>query len=158
MSRRSLRQALGTATAALALCVAPAAASPGQESIFMDDPLLVYGTDERVDATLARLKAMGADRVRITMLWRNIAPQPLAGKRPEFDASDPDAYPAGAWDPYDRVMRLAAKHDIGVLMNPTGPGPTWATAPAPRPSLQPTYGPSPTEYREFVTAAGRRYS
>ncbi len=145
---------------ALALLVhaGPAPASPGQESIFIDDPQLVHGPESEVDATLARLKSMGVDRVRITLLWSNVAPEPKSRTRPDFDATDPDAYPAGAWEPFDRVVRLAAKHDLGVLMNPTGPGPAWAHAPAPRAALAGTYAPSPAEFGEFVTAAGRRYS
>ena len=95
---------------ALALCTPPALASPGQEAIFMDDPLLVFGSEERVDGTLARLKSMGADRVRITMLWRNVAPGRGSRTRPDFDATNPDAYPAGAWEPFDRVVRLSLIH------------------------------------------------
>src|SRR3712207_857088 len=100
-----LRPAGGLLIAAIAAaCLAlPAAAraSPSQESILMDDSELVFGNDERVEATFSTLSSLGVDRVRVSVLWRLIAPAPNSRTRPAFGAggpSDPAAYPAVTWD------------------------------------------------------------
>ena len=95
---------------ALAAFVAPAAApaSPLQESTFQDDDLLVHGTATEQARTLDTLRALGADRVRVTLQWRLVAPAPAEARKPDgFDAANPAAYPPGAWDRYDRLVRLA---------------------------------------------------
>lgn len=45
------------------------------------------------------MRDIGVDWVRITAGWSVIAPAPLATRRPDFDATDPNAYPTGAWLP-----------------------------------------------------------
>src|SRR3954466_8667701 len=63
------------ALAAFALVNAlPAAAhaSPTQASIMQDDDELVYRDDATRDRALQRMKALGVDVVRATVLWRNV--------------------------------------------------------------------------------------
>ena len=52
---------------------APAGASPTQESMFQDDNLIVYGSPQVVTQTLARLKALGVDRIRVSVFWKLVA-------------------------------------------------------------------------------------
>ena len=149
--------ALGAAvTLALAL-TGSAAASPRQDSLFMDDPALVHGTPERVEQTLAQLRGLGVDRVRVSLLWHLVAPSPESKERPAFDARDPLAYPPGAWARYDRVLRAAARHGLRVMLTLTGPAPLWATGSPRRTTIEETYTPDPRLFRDFAEAAGRRY-
>jgi hypothetical protein len=105
-----------------------------------------------------RIKALGADRLRITVLWSAIAPQPGSKQRPAgFDAADPGAYPSGAWDNYDTVVQLAAERGLGVNFNITVPAPLWATGSSPRADIEDRYAPSPAEFGDFVRAVGRRF-
>src|SRR5947209_8296107 len=85
------------------------------ESIFQDDDHLIYSSTATVARTLDTLRALGVDRVRLTILWQAIAPDPTAATPPAgFVANDPAAYAAAAWAPYDRVVELARARGIGV--------------------------------------------
>jgi hypothetical protein len=154
---RTLRSLIVTALVLAALPSA-ALASSTQESMFQDDPMLVYGTDEQVNRTLDTLAAFGVDRIRVSLFWSIVAPANDQVQKPSFDATDPGAYPPDLWARYDRIVRSAAAHGIGVNMNITSPVPRWAAAQSPRADLQETYGPSAEEFGKFVRAVGTRYS
>jgi hypothetical protein len=142
----------------LALGAAPAHAGPSQEATFQDDDLLVYASDARVTRTLSELRRLGVDRLRITMVWRNVAPANDQDAKPAgFDATNPDAYPRGAWDRWDRVVREARRRGMDVNFNLTTPAPDWATGSPARADIDPTYEPDAGEFGAFVRAAGRRY-
>jgi hypothetical protein len=125
------------------------------ESIFQDDQLLVDSPAPTVASTLDTLRSLGVDRVRITVLWASIAP-PTQPKG--FNATDPAAYPAAAWAPYDRVVALARARGIDVDFNVTAPGPLWAMGHAPNAKYATHYNPSPAAFEHFVAAVGKRFS
>lgn len=136
----------------------PAHASTTQESTFQDDNRLVYDTPENVAATLDELKALGVDRLRLSVFWKIVAPEPMSRQKPDFDASDPGAYPPGSWDRYDTLVRFAAARGIGVNFNLTDPAPLWATGTPEREDIAETFEPSAREFDLFVRAVGTRYS
>ena len=147
--------------AAAALATLAAAASPAsaaRESTVQDDHRLLDGTTAQRRSTLDEMGKLGADRVRLTVLWRRLAPSPDSRTRPSFDASDPAAYPSDAFAPYDAVVRDAAARGLGVNLDVSGPAPLWATRRPPRSDIAATYEPSAEEFGRFVTALGRRYS
>jgi hypothetical protein len=130
------------------------------ESIFQDDQYLLYSPDAVVARTLDVLRSLGVDRLRLTILWAALAPDPLSRRRPGgFAGGDPAAYPAPSWVPYDRVVKLARARGIGVDFNLTAPGPLWAMgSPAPNAKAANHYLPSASAFGQFVAAVGRRYS
>ena len=130
------------------------------ESIFQDDRLLLYSPPATVARTVGVLRGIGADRLRLTVQWSNIAPAPLSAARPSgFDAANPAAYPARAWDRYDLIVRLAHAAGLGIDFNVTAPGPRWAMGgPAPNAKAATHYYPSAAEFGQFVQALGQRYS
>jgi hypothetical protein len=136
---------------ALLACASTAHAAPTQEATFQDDDLLVYGTPEKVAATLDELKRLGVDRVRISVFWAVVARE----ARPA-DPADHEQYPPGAWDRYDTVLRLAHERGIGVNFNVTMPAPPWATGNPERADLKDTHEPNPAELGLFVRALGTR--
>ncbi|HWH44500.1 MAG TPA: hypothetical protein VNT32_07200 [Thermoleophilaceae bacterium] len=145
----------------LAASATPATGSAGMQSIVMDDAEIVYASPERLDATMAELKAIGVDRVRVSVYWRLIAPQPERKERPSFGPAGPASpagYPADHWDRYDRIVVSARKHGIGLLFSLTGPSPLWATGSPERRDIEETYEPNPDDFRSFAEAVGRRYS
>ena len=148
--------------AALLLAALPTAASASrtQESTFQDDIQLVYGTPEVVDSTLDQLRALGVDRIRVSVFWKLVAPANESAQKPNFDPTDPAAYPAANWERYDRLITSAKQRGILVNLNITSPLPRWAagTAPAERQDLQETWAPSTAEFGQFVKAVGTRYS
>jgi hypothetical protein len=138
----------------------PAAPRGALESMLQDDRELIYSRGPTVARTLDELRSLGVDRVRLTILWAAIAPQPQSTARPAgFDAADPAAYPASAWAPYDRVLRLARARGIGVDFDLTAPGPRWAMGSgAPLATEANHFNPSAAAFGEFARAVGTRYS
>ena len=155
-----MRRALlaGAVLAALAVPAAPAAAADGQRSVIQDDPLLLHqGADVR-NRTLDDIKALGADTIRLMVLWRSVAPRPGSKRRPRFDATDPGAYKPGAWDPYDDVMRGAAARGLEILLTPSSPVPVWASRCRGRKKDdRRACKPDSKQFGKFVQALGRRY-
>lgn len=146
--------------AALVVGSGSAAASVRQESTFQDDNLLVYAEPAAVGRTLDQLAGLGVDRLRVSVFWAVVAPAPQSQEKPAgFDGADPAAYPAGSWDRYDTLLRLAAARGLRVNFNVTSPAPAWATESlAGRPDLDKNYAPDPQEFGAFVRAVGTRYS
>ena len=155
MTRRACSLAV---LAALALPAA-AVASSTQESTFSDDELLVRGGPATQARTLDTMKALGADRVRVSLIWRLVAPAAADAQKPAgFEGANPAAYPAGAWDRYDRLVQLAAQRGLGIAFDVTAPAPNWATGTPPeQPQIDPTFDPSAAEFGAFVRAAALRY-
>jgi hypothetical protein len=156
---RTLRTIL-VAAFVLAAIPSTALASKTQESMFQDDIMLVYGTDAQVESTLSTLAAFGVDRLRISVFWKIVAPANDQKIKPNFEATDPAAYPQNLWAPYDRIVRRAQAHGIAVNLNITSPVPRWAATdtPSDRADLQDTFGPNTEEFGKFVRAVGTRYS
>jgi hypothetical protein len=128
--------------------------------MFQDDQLLIDSSTATVTRTLSELQALGVDRLRLTILWSAIAPDPDQPIPPAgFDAARPAAYPARAWAPYDRIVTLARARGIGVDFDLTAPGPRWAMRPAAPLAAQANhFEPSAADFGQFVLAVGRRYS
>ena len=148
--------------AALVLAALPSAASASvtQESMFQDDPLLVYGTPEQVEDTLNQLQAFGVDRIRLSIFWKILAPANDAKQKPNFDATDPAGYQKPVWERYDALIRSALSRGILVNLNITSPIPRWAAGdpPASRQDLAQNWAPNAEEFGKFVQAVGKRYS
>ena len=137
---------------ALAAAVAPARASTTQQSIFMDDNLLLYRGDDVADRTMAELKQLGVDRIRVTLPWRLIAPAPDSATKPGTIVYDPSRF-----DNHDHLLRVARQLGIEVLLNVSGPAPLWATKKVHGRAVNNTYSPSPALFAKFVELVGRRY-
>src|SRR3954464_7548957 len=158
-SRRPLA-ALLAATALSVLGAAPALASSAQQSFIEDEhQMLQLGPDARARA-LDDAQALGADGIRVVVLWRSIAPSPDAAKRPKgFDAKRPAAYPAANWDALDDLVRGAQARGLQVLLSPSGPIPVWASGCRSRAGVNKrTCKPRASAYGAFVRALGTRYS
>src|SRR4051794_24975727 len=124
------RRLIPTALVALlaALAAAPAHASSSQLSVMMDDDNLIYRGDQVRDQTLTRMRDLGVDEVRVTVLWSVVAHNAQKGKarRRRFHrlgAASPKAYPMLNWDRYDRLARACATLRVGCYFDVTGPGP-----------------------------------
>ena len=153
---------LPLACAAVGACLIaqPAApAAPYMVSIMQDDNQLAYGTQRQRALALNRMKGMGVEAVRVTLLWKAVSPAHESRRRPRgFNASDPGEYPTHLWDNYDDLVVQAQRRGIAVNFNPTGAGPRWAHATTRDKAYQRSFRPSPKEFRQFVRAVGRRYS
>jgi hypothetical protein len=128
-----------------------APASPRQTVTF-EAPRELLSASTR-EATLSQINGFGVTHIRQLVYWRDYAPDPDSKTRPNFDASDPNAYPADKWDNLDGLIAAAKAHGIEVTLTLTGPVPRWAT----RDKKDNLSYPDPKEYGAFATAMGRRY-
>lgn len=151
--------------AVLVLLPARALASDHQLSIMMDDNELVYRTDQVRDQALTRMKQMGVDEVRVTLLWSVVADGARSTRARDrrfrrLGADNPKAYPVRNWDRYDRLARACRTLGIQLYFDITGPGPAWGMTRPPRGQSRSaaTWMPKPAEFAKFVKAVGRRFS
>jgi hypothetical protein len=145
----------------LATLVVPsgAGASRDQAQIIEEDPPLLAGPT----ATLAQFRALGANTVRVMLHWDFVAPDPSARTAPAgWHGSDPNAYPASGWAPYDAIVRQARADDLRVDFTVAGGAPRWAQGAGIPPQgladVSFAWKPSAKAYGEFVEAAGERYN
>jgi hypothetical protein len=152
--------AAGFAFAALHLAgtPAPALATSSQIAIIEDDGHML--SDPM--GTLERFRGIGAQMVRVFLPWSAIAPDWASTTMPDgFDGSDPAAYPDGAWDRWDAIVRDAKQVGIAIDLVVAGGAPKWADRPgipsdaADNPNR--AWYPSPSLYGDFVRAAATRY-
>jgi hypothetical protein len=155
----------GAVAAACALaCALPmvAHASPTEQSMLIDDNELIYAPPSTVANTLQRAAALGIEQVKVSMVWSLVAPDATSTQKPNFNAADPAAYPFGAWDRYDTVVRLAARYGISVYFQFTAPAPLWAVPQQVEHQQYRWYPytqrPNPAEFGQFVQAVAARYS
>jgi hypothetical protein len=167
------------ATLLIALCwPTTAPASTTQESIMMDDDLLLYRGDHARARAITHMRQFGVDSIRVTVLWNYIAQgakmtnaeirqlkSPAARKRArkqrkQFKPENPRTYPRRNWDPWDNLLKEAAKLKMRVHFTVTGPGPTFTHRKAPRSQRanKYSYKPVASRFRAFVKAVGKRYS
>jgi len=139
----------------VALAAAPAAAhaSAQQETLLMDDNRLLHRGPRVADATLVELRALGVDRVRVSVHWRNLA----SARRAPADPASPAGYDPGVFDAYDHLVRRARSVGLDVLFNVTGGAPRWATGREGGRFVDPTFAPDPAAFHHFARMVGRRY-
>ena len=145
-----MRLALITLLVLLAIPAA-AQASPRQVMSF-EAPRELLDAGRR-HATLDEIKSFGVTQVRQLVPWNSFAPRENSKTKPRFDATNPDAYPAGTWGRLDNLFQDAELRGIKVLLTITGPVPTWATK-GKRGHLR---EPNAKMFGDFATAVGRRY-
>src|SRR3954468_15882125 len=139
----------------LALCALAAAALPSaaqashSQTMTFEAPVDLADNGTR-DAAFSEISSFGVKSTRIVLLWQNVAPSATSRVRPDFDATNPNAYD---WSLYDSQVLGAAARGWQILLTVSGPVPTWATNGA-RDNLT---RPSPTMFQQFMTAVARHY-
>jgi hypothetical protein len=135
---------------------ASAEASANQFAMFGETPLLLSDPS----GTMATLRSLGVNVVRVSLRWQALAPRALSRSRPRgFDASDPAAYPAAKLNRYDELVRRAQADGIAIEFVLTGGAPRWATGRgAPRGGPYLNWKPSAREFGLFAQAMATRYS
>ncbi|HUE25600.1 MAG TPA: hypothetical protein VMP89_02415 [Solirubrobacteraceae bacterium] len=143
----------------LALTAAPALASHSQTAIIQDDGAVFSNPG----ATLQEMRHIGAQMVRLTVRWSAIAPAATSRRRPNFNATDPNAYPSGNWAPFDTIVRDAHADGLKLLFTVTAAAPYWGQGANPgryraHYSVEQAFEPSASAFGQFVRAVGTRYS
>jgi len=155
----------GVLTLVVAACGGGSSSQPAQAS--RSQPLeTIFEAQYQLFAapgpTLDLLKQLGVDDVKIFMQWGSMTPSPASHTRPaHFNATDPAAYPAANWAPYDAIVQAAATRGIGVDLALEAPAPLWAVGPGLPPGTSAgfvgSWEPSAKEFGMFVKAVGKRY-
>lgn len=122
-------------------------------SVMQDDNMLIYSNADNRTVALNRMKAMGVDAVRVSVLWSAVAPR----KKPR-NGADPKAYRAANWDKYDDLVREAQAYGIQVYFDVTYPGPRWTQYKANDPANQKTWRPNTVQFGRFVAAVAKRFT
>src|SRR3954449_2286635 len=151
-----MRRYLVASSLALALTAgmaAQACAADFEMSVMQDDNYLIYSNQSNRIVALNRMKAMGVDAIRVSVLWDAVAPR----KRLKHGA-DPKAYRAANWDKYDDLVRLTQAYGISVYFDVTFPGPRWTQYKANDPANQRSWKPKTREFGRFVQAVAKRFT
>jgi hypothetical protein len=157
-ARRRVGMLLGALVLAAGLLPSSAGASTPPETVIQDDAVLLHSDDAGVKAAMDQIKSLGIDRIRVTAGWSVIAPRPDSPTRPDFDPTDPAAYPAGNWANLDRAVRDANAAGLKVMIDIAFWAPRWATHDDPSATDRLRTDIDPQQYAQFAQAVAKRYS
>jgi hypothetical protein len=138
-----------------------ARADSSELSVMMDDQPLLYTNNSAALAALERMKALGVKVVRVSVVWALVVPHPSSTTyTPNFNMTDSDQYPYGAWARYDYLDEAAHSLGMTLYFDLTGPAPAWAVAHDPTPNVGHSwsYKPNISEFQQFAEAVGQRYN
>ncbi|HEX3978060.1 MAG TPA: hypothetical protein VHW96_17450 [Solirubrobacteraceae bacterium] len=157
--RRWSRLGLGAIAAFSAVASLPATASASHTQL----AIIQDGSDlSNPAAAFQEFRQLGANATRVVVPWFQIAPSANSTKKPNFNATDPNAYPANNWTTFDAIDRAAAADGITVDFTLSGGAPKWGEAKAPAsPGANPLFlawKPNAAAYGQWVKAMGTRYS
>jgi hypothetical protein len=138
--------------------LAKALPADSPETVVQDDATFLHTPPEKIAEALARTKALGIQRIRVTAGWSVIAPEPDAAVKPEFDDTDPAAYPVGNWMNLDRIVRMANDAGVKVMIDIAFWAPRWATKSPASETIRLRTDIDPVLYSRFAEAVARRYS
>lgn len=117
------------------------------------DPLTFAGSDRAI--ALARTRSAGATFVRLSLDWREVAPNPGGTKAPPgFRPTDP-ADEAYNWAPFDSQVRLAVDRGLEPIVSIQG-APVWGKRADPQ--ARGLTRADPAKFTAFALATARRYS
>lgn len=134
---------------AAAAVAAPVASASHNETVYFEAPRDLLVAKTRPHA-LQQLQSLGVHALRIVLYWHAVAPAANSARRPNFDATDPNTYD---WGQYDPLVGAAQHLGWPILMTVSGPVPKWATAARRDTVTRPRY----SEFKSFMTAVGRHY-
>jgi hypothetical protein len=158
-ARRLSRLALGAVAAVAAVAWLPATASASHNQLVM----IQDGSDLNNPAgAFEEFRQLGANAVRVVVPWGEVAPSATAKKKPNFNATDPNAYPAAKWAPFDAIIKTAQADGLTVDLTLSGGAPRWAESAPPKAqganAAFLAWKPNAAAYGQFVRAVGKRYS
>lgn len=138
---------------AILLALPAAAQASKSQSMLFEAPRELRSDDPALRAlTLEEIKAFGVRWVRVIVYWREVAPEADSREVPDFDETDPNAYPG--WDKYDRMVREIKAHGMNVMLTVSGPVPRWAT----EFETDQVTRPEPERFESFMEATLKRYA
>jgi hypothetical protein len=120
------------------------------QQLFFEAPSQLLDPGSR-SATIEQMQHLGVKAVRIELSWYAVAPSRDSASKPRLDAANPASY---EWGSYDSLFAEMKRLHWQVLLTISPPAPRWATSNRQAPYVT---RPSAQDFREFMTAIGRRY-
>ncbi len=149
MLRRRVLMCVLLACACLGATALPAMASQRQVTYF-EAPEQLLNPATRPGA-FKQLQWLGVTAIRLEVTWGYIAPGANSATKPEFEATNPNAYD---WSEYDEVIAEAKRLKWQVLLTVSSPVPRWATSNKQYPYVT---RPDDRDFEEFMVAVGRHF-
>lgn len=127
---RANRRLLGVLALSLAVVLAwsPVAADARTVHTVVQDDALSLFAPQSLARSMATLRWLGVDYLRVSAEWKLEAPDPNSTESPAgFDPMDPAAYTSPGMLVLDRAVRAAAAAGLQVMVDPAFSAPLWAT-------------------------------
>lgn len=144
----------GLASAAALLGAAALGAGPAyashRQTLFFEAPSELLNPATRPVA-IEQMQHLGVKAVRIELSWSAVTPGAQRASKPAFSATNPNSY---EWGQYDALLAEAKRLHWQVLLTVAPPAPRWATSNGQAPYVT---RPDDRDFKEFMTAVGRRY-
>ena len=124
-----------------------------------DDALMLHRPPAQVKATARRMADLGADRVRLTASWFELAPKPRSKRMPRFDAVNSRQYPREPWKRLDHAVKAAVDAGLETQIDVAFFAPRWAVkrgAGKAHPGHH-RWEPNRRQFARFAEAVARRY-
>lgn len=132
---RTLRRLSAFLVLPLVACFTPATAPATARTlhtVVQDDALSLFAP-QSLPRTMATLRWLGVDYLRVSAEWKLEAPDPNAPRTPHGFAAgsrfatDPAAYDSPGMQALDRAVRSARAAGLEVMVDPAFSAPLWAT-------------------------------
>jgi len=150
-----------TTTLAAALALALGGSEPPREqtmeTVMQDDAELLFRDPATVRRNVRTMADLGVDRVRLTASWSTLAPATDSPRRPQFDATDSEAYPAEPFTRLDEAVREVRAAGMDVMIDVAFFAPRWAVGRGGAGGRN-VWKPSVSEFGQFTRAVADRYS
>jgi hypothetical protein len=116
------------------------------------------GHPERLQRSMAEVRALGFTHVRLSAHWDQLTREPHSRTRPRFAAASPGGYEQERWRALDRAVEAATAHGLQVMVDVAFFAPLWATAGHPGDEVRPRNRVDPRAFADFAVAVAQRYS
>jgi hypothetical protein len=124
-----------------------------------DDALMLHRAPAQVKATADRMAELGADRVRLTASWFQLAPNRRSTRMPDFDATRSGQYPREPWRRLDNAVKASVEAGLDVQIDVAFFAPRWAVkrGAAKTHPRHHRWEPNRHQFARFAEAVARRY-
>ena len=136
-------------TCVLSMALAGSAAASRTQTVYFE-PGAQFENPRTRAQTVAQMRHLGVDALRLILIWDQVAPRPNSPRAPRFAAANPASY---NWGALPGELEEAQRLHWQVLLTVTGPVPRWASGNH-RDHLT---RPNDAAFRQFMTAVGRRF-
>lgn len=130
------------------------------ETTLQDDAVFLHRSPAEVQRAARTVKALGADRVRLTASWSELAPSPRSKRMPRgnFDPVDSGTYREAVFRKLDTAVKAVTRAGLDVQIDLAFWAPRWAVRKASSNPRRHRAYPKAERFAQFAEAVARRYS